>query len=81
MPDRKCIACGKIQNRDNMIKLTKNFLTGNITVNKNSKEFGRSAYICYNESCIKSAIKKNKLEKALRCNIPDELKGNLINEL
>jgi predicted RNA-binding protein YlxR (DUF448 family) len=80
MPDRKCIACGKIQNRDNMIKLTKEFSTGKVFINKDSKQFGRSAYLCYNETCTQNALKKNKIEKALRCTVPDKVKGNLINE-
>lgn len=80
MTERKCTGCGKIQNRETMIKLTKDFSTGEVVINKDSKKFGRSAYICYNKSCVEMAFKKNKIGKALKCNISEELKGNIINE-
>lgn len=52
--------------RENLIKITKNHEDGNVVINPNSKIFGRSAYLCYNQSCINTALKKNKLNKALR---------------
>ena len=80
MTERKCTGCGKIQNRETMIKLTKDFSTGEVVINNDSKKFGRSAYICYNKSCVEMAFKKNKIGKALKCKISEELKGNIINE-
>ena len=49
-------------------------------INPDSKIFGRSAYLCYNKSCVELALKKNKIQKALKCSISEELKGKLINE-
>lgn len=80
MVDRKCVGCGKINNRDEMIKLTKGNSQNGIIVNPVSKIFGRSAYLCYNNTCIESAFKKNKISKALKTPVPTELKGKLINE-
>ena len=80
MADRKCAGCGKILNRDNMIKITKQKNAQSLVVNGNSKIFGRSVYLCYNNSCIEAAFKKNKLQKALRAAIPQELKGKILNE-
>ena len=40
-----------------------------LVVNPNSKIFGRSAYLCYNQSCIELALKKSKLNKALKTNV------------
>ena len=80
MLERKCIGCGKIKNRDELIKITRDHKANTLVVNGNSKVFGRSAYLCYNKSCIELALKKNKIQKALKCFISDELKGKLINE-
>ncbi len=80
MADRKCIGCGEIKNRDNLIRITKNFATGEVSVNNDPKKFGRSVYLCYNKTCIESAFKKNKIDKVLKSPIPEELKGKLINE-
>ena len=78
---RKCVGCGKIQDRSEMIKITKQHDSQNIVINGNSKIFGRSAYLCYNNLCIDNAFKKDKLKKILNTNIPQEVKGKLLNEL
>ncbi len=80
MVERKCIACGEIKNRENLIKITRENSRGDIVINPDSKIFGRSAYLCYNKSCVELALKKGKIQKALKCSISDELKGKLINE-
>ena len=76
--ERKCVGCGEIKLRDNMIKITKEYKTGEIILNPDSKIFGRSAYLCYNQSCIEKAQKKNKLNKILKTNKTiGDLKGLL----
>ena len=76
--ERKCVGCGEIKLRDNMIKITKEYKTGEIILNPDSKIFGRSAYLCYNQSCIETAQKKNKLNKILKTNKTiGDLKGLL----
>ena len=80
MTERKCVACGKIQDTKNLIKITKQSSTGTIFLNPDTKIFGRSAYLCYNIPCIEAAFKKNKLQKALRSALPEDLKGKIINE-
>ena len=65
---RKCITCGELKPREELIKITKEYKSGNIVIKPNSKTFGRSAYLCYNENCINMAFKKNKLNKMLKTN-------------
>lgn len=72
---RKCVGCGELKPRDNMLKLTKNFKNGKVVLNPDSLTFGRSAYLCYNQSCIELALKKNKLNRALKTG--EDLKGIL----
>ena len=64
-----------------MIKITADNFCGNVVINPDSLTFGRSAYLCYNEACIEAAFKKNKLAKHLKTSIPNELKGQLLDEL
>ncbi len=75
MVKRKCIGCGQLKDCEELIKITKNFLTGKVEINENSKIFGRSAYLCYNKNCIEQAFKKNRLKKALKSS--EDLKGLL----
>ena len=80
MTERKCIACGEMKDKKDLIKITRQSSTGDVIINHNTKIFGRSAYLCYNISCIDGAIKKNKLQRALRTALPEDLKGKIINE-
>ena len=64
---RKCVGCGEFKPKENLIRIMKTDKDG-LVVNPNSKTFGRSAYLCYNQSCIELALKKSKLNKALKTN-------------
>ena len=75
MVNRKCIGCGKIKPREELVKITKEHNSGNIVIEPDSKTFGRSAYFCYNKDCQELALKKNKLNKALKTS--EDLKGLL----
>ena len=78
---RKCIACGEIKPRSEMIKITKEHASGDIVVQPNSNTFGRSVYLCYNENCINTALKKG-VNKLLKTNISrEDLKGLLDGQL
>ena len=76
---RKCIACGELKPKRELIRITKEHTSGDIVVEPNSKTFGRSAYLCYNQECINNALKKKKLNKALRTSA--DLKGLLDGQL
>lgn len=80
MVERKCAGCGKLKNREELIKITKENLHGNVIINHSNKIFGRSVYLCYNNACIENAFKKNRISKALKASVPEDLKGKLINE-
>ncbi len=74
MHERKCVGCGVVKDRSELIKITKT-TDGKIIINPNSKIFGRSAYLCYNEKCKELALKKKKLNRALKTS--EDLKGLL----
>ncbi|MBR1681116.1 YlxR family protein [bacterium] len=75
---RKCVGCGTLKDRKNLIKITFDRQQNEVVLNPDSKIFGRSVYLCYNKSCIINAMKKNKLQKSLKAPISEELKGKLI---
>ena len=72
---RKCVGCNKLLERNQIIRITKDNKNGKIIINPDSKTFGRSAYLCYNQSCIETALKKNKLNRVLKTS--EDLKGIL----
>ena len=80
MTERKCVGCGKLFDRENMVKITRENLHGEVVLKPNNKIFVRSVYLCYNNSCIEAAFKKNRISKVLKASVPEDLKGKLLNE-
>ena len=76
---RKCIGCFEDKNRDEMNKITQEHKTGEIFINPNSKIFGRSVYLCYNNTCIKNVLKKNKIQKFLKADLSSDIVEKLKN--
>jgi predicted RNA-binding protein YlxR (DUF448 family) len=62
---RRCVACKQVLDRKSLLKVTKDFQNGVVL----SGGMGRSAYLCPTESCFEEALKRKKLQKALRCDI------------
>ena len=69
---RKCQGCLKLIDRNELIKITK-LPNGTLKINPDSKELGRSVYVCANCECIKTFIKKKKLKTALKYSNMDEI--------
>ena len=62
---RRCVSCKKVLDRKSLLKVTKDFQDGVVLLGG----MGRSAYICPTESCFEEALKRKRLQKALRCDI------------
>ena len=76
---RKCVACGKQDNKFNFIRINK--------VRLGSSEFqikvsdlgctshvdGRTAYICPSIQCFNLARKKSRFEKNLKCKVDSDV--------
>ena len=62
---RRCVSCKKVLDRKRFLKVTRDFQNGVIL----SDGMGRSAYLCPTESCFEEALKRKRLQKALRCDI------------
>lgn len=67
---RTCIACRKIKNQDEMIRVSK--FGGEIEID-NIKKIGRGAYICKEKQCVELTIKKHLLNRAFKSNLGNEI--------
>jgi len=74
---RKCVGCGKLYPRHQLLRILKVSGTNELVISPTTKQFGRSAYVCYNVECVKIAIKKKRLQKTLKTSIPDEILKNI----
>ncbi len=50
---------------------------GEISLDPTGKKSGRGAYICNDRQCFEKARKKKSLERALKCQIPQEIYESL----
>lgn len=78
---RKCIGCNEIKNRAEMLRIMKLYTTGEVILNPKPIHFGRSAYICCNIDCVNIMIKKKKLQKSLRKEVPQDLIQRIIQSI
>jgi predicted RNA-binding protein YlxR (DUF448 family) len=76
---RKCQGCWAIFDRENMLKITRDYKSTQLYINPNSNIVGRSVYVCKNDKCIKMLLKKRRIEKnfAGKTLSYEELRANL----
>ncbi len=72
IPERKCIGCREHFPKSSLIRAIRT-PEGEITLDKTGKKNGRGAYICKSVECLRRARKQGALERALECNIGDEI--------
>lgn len=73
---RMCTVCGEKKDKRELLRIVKN-KDQNVYVDKTGKLAGRGAYICYNEDCLKKAIKTKRLEKVLEIKLDNEIYENM----
>jgi len=76
IPLRTCMGCNEKKPKKELIRIVKN-KEGQISLDKTGKLDGRGAYICDSTECLEKVIKSKRLEKALECQISEEVYNNL----
>lgn len=72
VPLRMCIACRTMQPKKNLVRIVKNS-DNQIFVDKTFKANGRGAYLCNNVTCLEKSIKTKALNRAFKCEVPQEI--------
>ncbi|AZB72372.1 YlxR family protein [Synechococcus elongatus] len=67
---RRCIACRRLAHRQVFWRVIRLSSTGVIALDHGE---GRSAYLCPTADCLNQVRRKNRLGRALRASIPEEL--------
>ncbi|MCE5322799.1 YlxR family protein [bacterium] len=78
VPIRTCVSCRESSEKKRLIRIVRTS-AGDVVIDPSGKMPGRGAYLCGAVECTRSAIKANKLARALRCEIPERLKEELSN--
>lgn len=72
IPQRKCIACGKLYDKKDLLRIVNNKELG-IVIDETGKLNGRGAYICKDKACLEDVKKNNKLNRVFKQKIDDKL--------
>src|SRR3990170_9018640 len=65
VPQRTCVSCGSVSARRDLNRLVRT-PSGEVEPDPTGKRAGRGAYLCHNADCWDLAIRKGRLESALR---------------
>ena len=66
---RRCVACRQLLDRRQFWRVVRDHQDGVLL----DQGMGRSAYLCQNEDCLEEARRRKRLQKALRCQVPDSV--------
>ena len=72
IPLRKCLGCGEMLGKKGLLRIVRS-KDGEISTDPTGKKSGRGAYICNDMECFEKAKKKRSIERALKCQIPQEI--------
>jgi hypothetical protein len=75
-PQRTCIACRTTSDKRALVRIVRG--AEGVEVDPSGKKAGRGAYLCQRSECWREALKKNRLDAALKTRLSqdDKLKLN-----
>ena len=74
VPTRMCVACRERGCKESFVRVVK---YDSVEMDFSGKKPGRGAYIHRSSDCLKIAVKKRSLDRALRCKVPEEVYAEL----
>ena len=80
VPMRKCVGCGEMKNKTEMIRVLKT-TDEDFVLDATGKKNGRGAYLCFSKDCLDKAIKTKGLERSFKQSIPKEIYEKLEKEM
>lgn len=80
IPQRMCVGCRQMKGKKELIRVVRT-PDQQVLLDKTGKKSGRGAYVCANPECFNQAVKGNRLQKALECQIPESVLEELRREL
>ena len=66
---RRCVTCRQLLDRQQLWRVIRDHKEGVVL----DEGMGRSAYLCPNEACLEEALRRKRLQKALRCQVPNSV--------
>lgn len=79
-PIRMCFICRNTSDKKALNRLVKN-KDGEVFLDKTGKASGRGAYICNSAECLEKLKKQKVLNRAFKCELPEEVYNKICEEL
>ena len=76
VPQRTCVGCREIRPKREMVRIVRTPDRG-VEIDETGKKSGRGAYLCRRQECWEIALKKDRLEHALKTSLTDEERAAL----
>lgn len=70
-PQRKCIACGMIKDKEKLLRIVMQ-PGDNVVPDPGGRLPGRGAYLCIKRECIERAVSKRCLDRTFRRKVSEE---------
>jgi predicted RNA-binding protein YlxR (DUF448 family) len=74
---RRCVSCRQLFDRQLLWRVIRQ-ATGGIQLDQG---MGRSAYLCPTAECLEEAMRRKRLQRALRCQVADSIYADLQSRL
>ncbi|MCX8006748.1 MAG: YlxR family protein [Coriobacteriia bacterium] len=68
---RTCLGCGRETEKRDLVRLVRG-QEGEVFVDPTGKRSGRGAYVCADEACFETAVRKNRFSHALKTTIGED---------
>ena len=79
-PIRTCVACRTERAKMDLVRIVRT-PDGGAVLDPTGRRAGRGAYLCLSLECLRTALKRRLLERALGVSISEELKASLETEI
>ena len=76
LPQRTCVACRQVREKKDLVRLVTSE-DGIAEIDMLGKKPGRGAYLCPRKTCWELALKRNRLDYALRTRLRDDNRETL----
>lgn len=75
-PARTCVACRTERARAELIRIVRS-PAGTLSIDPDGRRPGRGAYLCADAGCVRLALRRSAIERALGLPLPPELRSRL----
>lgn len=71
-PQRTCVGCRNLFPQNQLLRLVAG-KDCDVAIDRSGRMAGRGAYLCFDEACVGKAKKRQSLQRALKCPLPETI--------